>query len=150
MIGRNDIETMNIILNVVSKYLEVPVESILDTTRRRPVITARYLCIAFSRQYTMATLKDIAYFFNKKDHSVIVHAIQTHAYMIDFDKKYREIHENITTILGDDVESKIKMSAAYTLSKDGKLYGVFNRYKKALKCAQEMDANIVEIKHLIC
>jgi hypothetical protein len=150
MIGRNDLETMSIILDVVSRYLEVPKDSILDTTRRRSIISARYLCIAFSREYTRSTLKDIATFFNKKDHSVIVHAIQTHKDLIDFDKKYREICENIKGILGDDIESKLKMPAAYTLSKDGKFYGVFNRYKKALKCAQDMDAHIVEIKHLIC
>lgn len=150
MIGRNDMETMNMITDVVSDYLNVPKEFIFDTTRRRSVITARYLCIAFIREYTRSTLKDIADFFNKKDHSVIVHAVQTHKDLLDFDKKYMEICQNIRELFDDNVESKVKMAAAYTIQKDGKFYGVFSRYKKALKCAQEMDATIVEIKHLTC
>jgi hypothetical protein len=150
MIGRNDMETMNMITDVVSDYLNVPKEFIFDTTRRRSVITARYLCIAFIREYTRSTLKDIADFFNKKDHSVIVHAVQTHKDLLDFDKKYMEICQNIKDMFDDNLESKVKMPAAYTLQKDGKFYGVFTRYKKALKCAQDIDAHIVEIKHLIC
>ncbi|NBW16765.1 MAG: hypothetical protein EBR82_53185 [Caulobacteraceae bacterium] len=145
MTSKKDIETMVYITDVVTNYIGIPKEFLFEKSKKRTIVTPRTLCMAFSREYTRATLKDIAKFYNKKDHSTVIHAIDNHRYLLDYDRKYSEICENLKELFNKNLQKKTRMAEAYTLKKGDKFFGIFNQYKKAVKIAEEILAEVVEI-----
>lgn len=58
----------------VSKHLNIRLNDIRSSSRRRYVVRARGIAIYLCRQYTTSSFGDIGHYFGKRDHSTAIHA----------------------------------------------------------------------------
>lgn len=69
------------IRDLVSRYLEIPVNEIVSKSREAHRVYARQLCYLLMRKYNGESLKNIGYFMrsgNKRfEHTTIIHGIRT-------------------------------------------------------------------------
>lgn len=61
----------------VGDYFGVSVEMIKAKTRKKEIVIARQIAMYFAKEYTGFSLKSIGYHFGGRDHSTVIHAIQT-------------------------------------------------------------------------
>lgn len=68
----------------VSDYFGLTVEDLKAKTRKKEIVTARQIAMYFAKEYTGFSLKSIGYHFGGRDHSTVIHAIQTvNEYMME-------------------------------------------------------------------
>ncbi len=84
----------------VSEYFGLTVDDLKAKTRKREIVTARQIAMYFAKEYTGFSLKSIGYHFGGRDHSTVIHAIQT---VNDFMMEKRELKMCI-----DDIDKKLK------------------------------------------
>ncbi|MEM6335328.1 MAG: helix-turn-helix domain-containing protein, partial [Bacteroidota bacterium] len=91
LIRRPQVElTIGEIQRVVSEYLNVPEDLIRARTRKREVAQARQISMYFCKKLTKHSLKTIGLHFGGRDHSTVIHAIQTVENMNETDKDFAE------------------------------------------------------------
>lgn len=61
----------------VGDYFGVSVEMLKSKTRKKEIVIARQIAMYFAKEYTGFSLKSIGYHFGGRDHSTVIHAIQT-------------------------------------------------------------------------
>ncbi len=76
------------IMKFVSEYFSVTIEQMKDKTRKREIVVARQVSMYFAKEYTNMSLKSIGSNFGNRDHSTVIHAIQSVNDLIDTDKKF--------------------------------------------------------------
>lgn len=91
------------IQKTVSDYFRVPQEDLKAKTRKKEIVIARQVAMFFSKDYTNHSLKSIGYHFGGRDHSTVIHAVQSVNDMIDTDSKFRYSI--------DELKKKIKIRA---------------------------------------
>ena len=69
--------TIDYIQKVVCDYLDLPVETIQDTSRKREVVQARQLSMYFAKKITKSSLAVIGMQCGNKDHATVLHACKT-------------------------------------------------------------------------
>jgi chromosomal replication initiator protein len=85
----------------VSEYFGLTVDDLKAKTRKKEIVTARQIAMYFAKEYTGYSLKSIGYHFGGRDHSTVIHAIQTvseymmekkelRLYIEDIDKKFKK------------------------------------------------------------
>lgn len=80
------------IMNVVADFYNVDVDLLADKTRKRPIVAARHVAMYFARELTNKSLSSIGLSFGGRDHSTVVHAIQTVNDRLDTEPEFqREI-----------------------------------------------------------
>ncbi len=87
-----DVETevnLDFIQKTVAEYFEVTVESLKAKTRKKEIVTARQVAMYFAKEFTSHSLKSIGYHFGGRDHSTVIHSVQTVSDLIDTDKKFK-------------------------------------------------------------
>lgn len=87
-----DVETevnLDFIQKTVSEYFEVTVEALKAKTRKKEIVTARQVAMYFAKEFTSHSLKSIGYHFGGRDHSTVIHSVQTVSDLIDTDKKFK-------------------------------------------------------------
>ena len=87
-----DVETevnLDFIQKTVAEYFEVSVESLKAKTRKKEIVTARQVAMYFAKEFTSHSLKSIGYHFGGRDHSTVIHSVQTVSDLIDTDKKFK-------------------------------------------------------------
>ncbi|MEQ8359110.1 MAG: chromosomal replication initiator protein DnaA [Cytophagales bacterium] len=97
-----DIETevgIDYIQKYISDYFKVSPESLRAKTRKKEIVIARQVAMYFAKEYTNHSLKVIGYHFGGRDHSTVIHAIQTVNDIMDTDKKFAETMKEIETNL---------------------------------------------------
>lgn len=97
-----DIETevgIDYIQKYISDYFKVSPESLRAKTRKKEIVIARQVAMYFAKEYTNHSLKVIGYHFGGRDHSTVIHAIQTVNDIMDTDKKFAETIKDIETNL---------------------------------------------------
>ena len=67
--------TINDIQKIVSEYYDISMKDLSSNRRLKNIVKARQICMYLSRQFTSASLIEIARVFNKKDHTTVLHAI---------------------------------------------------------------------------
>lgn len=77
------------IQKTVSDYFNVPQEDLKAKTRKKEIVIARQVAMYFSKDYTNHSLKSIGYHFGGRDHSTVIHAVQSVNDMLDTDAKFR-------------------------------------------------------------
>jgi chromosomal replication initiator protein len=102
----HDIDTevsIDYIQKTVSEYFHLKPEDLKDKTRKKEVVIARQLAMYFSKEYTNHSLKSIGYHFGGRDHSTVIHAVQTVNDMYDVDNRFRSSV--------DELKKKLKMKS---------------------------------------
>ena len=87
------------IQETVSKYFNISIEDMKDKARKKEIV-ARQVAMYFSKDFTNNSLKSIGFHFGGRDHSTVIHAVQSVNDMIDtdsiFKKNIDEINRRIT------------------------------------------------------
>ncbi len=89
------------IQKTVSDYFRVNQDDLKAKTRKKEIVIARQVAMYFSKDYTNHSLKSIGYHFGGRDHSTVIHALQSVNDMIDTDSKFR--------YSVDELKKKLKM-----------------------------------------
>lgn len=77
------------IQKTVSDYFNVIQDDLKAKTRKKEIVIARQVAMYFSKDYTNHSLKSIGYHFGGRDHSTVIHAVQSVNDMLDTDAKFR-------------------------------------------------------------
>ena len=77
------------IQKAVSEYFKVTIDELKDKTRKKEIVIARQLAMYFSKEYTNLSLKTIGYHFGGRDHSTVIHAVQSVNDMYDTDNTFK-------------------------------------------------------------
>ncbi len=93
------------IQKTVSDFFKVSQDDMKAKTRKKEIVIARQVAMFFSKDYTNHSLKSIGYHFGGRDHSTVIHAVQSVNDMIDTDSKFRYSI--------DELKKKLKMRVAY-------------------------------------
>lgn len=91
------------IQKAVSDYFRVTQDELKAKTRKKEIVIARQVAMYFSKDYTNHSLKSIGYHFGGRDHSTVIHALQSVNDMLDIDAKFR--------YSVDELKKKLKMRA---------------------------------------
>lgn len=83
--------TVEEIQRVVCEYLKIPEDLVRERTRKREVVQARQVAMYYSKQLTRHSLKTIGLHFGGRDHSTVIHAVQSVEDQIDTDPSFREM-----------------------------------------------------------
>jgi len=83
------------IQRVVCEYLRIPEDLVRARTRKREVVQARQTAMYFAKQLTKHSLKTIGLHFGGRDHSTVIHAVQSVEDQIDTEPQFRETVEAI-------------------------------------------------------
>jgi len=100
----HDIETevgIDYIQKTVSEYYKIDPSELKAKTRKKEIVIARQIAMYFSKEYTNHSLKSIGYHFGGRDHSTVIHAVQSVNDMIDTNNNFRSSIE--------DLKKKLKM-----------------------------------------
>ncbi len=93
-----DIESevgIDFIQKTVSDYFDVALDDLKAKTRKKEIVIARQTAMYFSKEYTNHSLKSIGYHFGGRDHSTVIHAVQSVNDMIDTDSKFKSSIEEL-------------------------------------------------------
>ncbi|MEQ8240702.1 MAG: chromosomal replication initiator protein DnaA [Cyclobacteriaceae bacterium] len=92
------------IQKTVSEYFSVNQDDLKAKTRKKEIVIARQVAMYFSKDYTNHSLKSIGNHFGGRDHSTVIHAVQSVNDMIDTNAKFR--------FSIDELKKKLKMRSA--------------------------------------
>ncbi|HAZ26732.1 MAG TPA: chromosomal replication initiator protein DnaA, partial [Algoriphagus sp.] len=87
-----DIETevgIDFIQKTVSEYYSINQDDLKAKTRKKEIVVARQVAMYLSKEFTNHSLKSIGYHFGGRDHSTVIHAVQTVNDMIETDSTFR-------------------------------------------------------------
>lgn len=99
-----DIETevgIDFIQKTVSDYFDIKLDDLKAKTRKKEIVTARQVAMYFSKEFTNHSLKSIGYHFGGRDHSTVIHAVQSVNDMIETDNTLKNAV--------DELKKKFKM-----------------------------------------
>jgi chromosomal replication initiator protein len=83
------------IIDVVTGHYNIKVADIKGKTRLREVVLPRQIAMYLTKEFTELSLKTIGYHFGGRDHSTVIHAIQT---INDLQNQDRDLMMNIKEI----------------------------------------------------
>ncbi|AGA76305.1 chromosomal replication initiator protein DnaA [Echinicola vietnamensis] len=87
-----DIETevgIDFIQKTVSDYYGIKLDDLKAKTRKKEIVVARQVAMYFSKEFTNHSLKSIGYHFGGRDHSTVIHAVQTVNDLMETDTSFR-------------------------------------------------------------
>ena len=76
-------------MKTVAEYFSVTLDQLKAKTRKKEIVMARQVAMYFAKEYTTQSLKSIGHHFGGRDHSTVIHSVQTVSDMIDTDKRFR-------------------------------------------------------------
>jgi chromosomal replication initiator protein len=94
----HDIDTevsIDYIQKTIAEYFKVDIVDIKGKIRKKEFVIPRQVAIFFSKLYTTHSLKVIGYHFGGRDHSTVIHAIQSVEDMIATDSRFKNSVEEI-------------------------------------------------------
>jgi chromosomal replication initiator protein len=83
------------IQQLVCEYFSIPEDLVRARTRKREVVQARQVAMYFSKLLTKHSLKTIGLKFGGRDHSTVIHGVQSVENQMETDPRFREIVEEI-------------------------------------------------------
>jgi len=86
--------TIDYIQKHISDHFNINIEELKDKTRKKDIVVPRQIAMYFAKEFTAFSLKAIGYHFGGRDHSTVIHAIQSVCDMMENNADMRN------TILG--------------------------------------------------
>ena len=78
--------TVDSILDAVTNHFEVNMTDLKSKSRKRETVFPRQVAMYLMKEFTNLPLKSIGYHFGGRDHSTVIHAVQTISDMLETDK----------------------------------------------------------------
>jgi chromosomal replication initiator protein len=94
----HDIESevgIDFIQKTISEHFAVKIDDLKAKTRKKEIVIARQVSMYFCKEHTNHSLKSIGYHFGGRDHSTVIHAVQSVNDMMHVDKRFREEMEEL-------------------------------------------------------
>ncbi|CAA6827234.1 MAG: Chromosomal replication initiator protein DnaA [uncultured Sulfurovum sp.] len=88
--------SINDIISVISKELNIKLSDITSKKRTRIVVRARRISIYLIRKLTSNSMPQIAVHFNMKDHTAVSHAMKKINEMLETDDNFKTLLEELT------------------------------------------------------
>lgn len=92
------------IQKTVAEYFRISVDKLKEKTRKKEIVMARQIAMYFAKEYTNHSLKSIGDHFGGRDHSTVIHAVQSVNDMYDTDNGFKKSL--------DELRKKLKLKAA--------------------------------------
>lgn len=96
--------TIETIQEVVGEHLSIGPDLMRAKTRKREIVQARQIAMYFAKDLTKHSLKSIGNHFGGRDHSTVIHALQTVNDLMATDKSFKksvnEIRKRLTMEIG--------------------------------------------------
>ncbi|SNC74946.1 chromosomal replication initiator protein DnaA [Hymenobacter gelipurpurascens] len=86
---------LDFIQKTCAEYFGVPLDLLKAKTRKKEVVTARQVAMYFAKEHTSHSLKSIGHHFGGRDHSTVIHSVQTVSDLIDSDKSFRSTIQDL-------------------------------------------------------
>lgn len=86
---------IDFIQKFVGENFGVTIEQMKDKTRKREIVIARQVAMYFAKEYTNMSLKSIGAHFGGRDHSTVIHALQSVSDLMDTDKKFNAFMQEL-------------------------------------------------------
>jgi chromosomal replication initiator protein len=87
--------SVDFIQKTISEYFHVSLEDMKGKTRKKEIVIARQVAMFFAKEYTNHSLKAIGYHFGGRDHSTVIHAVQTVNDSMEVDSRFQGTMEEI-------------------------------------------------------
>ena len=87
--------SIDYIQKVICDHFELPVDKIHSNTRRREIVIARQLAMFFAKKHTKNSLASIGAQCGKRDHATVLHACKTIQNLIETDKAFKSVVEEL-------------------------------------------------------
>ncbi len=87
------------IKKTVGSYFKLSEENLVSKTRKREIVQARQIAMYFAREMTKTSLASIGAQIGNKDHATVLHACRTVENLMETDKKFHYIIEELRAIL---------------------------------------------------
>lgn len=84
------------IISVVTEQYQVRIADLKSKSRLRNIVIPRQVAMYLAKELTNLSLKSIGYHFGGRDHSTVIHAIQTVNDLMDTDK---EVKQTVTKLM---------------------------------------------------
>lgn len=91
--------SIDLIQKTVSDYFNIPQEKLKEKVRKREIVQARQISMYFAKEFTKQSLKSIGLHFGGRDHSTVIHAVQTVNDLLSWDRDLRKHVEDIRKVL---------------------------------------------------
>lgn len=88
IVGNKFRVTSSEVIEKVSEFLQIPVPAIKCKSRRRNLVEARMICYHIMYNYSGLTLTQIGRLFGNRDHTTILHALQSYNDWMFSDKAF--------------------------------------------------------------
>ena len=88
------------IQDLVADYFEVTVADLKSKSRKKELVYPRQVAMYFAKEFTNLSLKSIGYHFGGRDHSTVIHAIQTISDLMEQDEAVKETIQKIRSNFG--------------------------------------------------
>ncbi len=89
--------SVDFIQQTVCNYFGLDIDSLQSKTRKREIVQARQVAMYFSKSLTNSSLSCIGTKIGKKDHATVLHACKTVNNMIETDKEFKSVIQEIET-----------------------------------------------------
>lgn len=83
------------IQEIVSDYYDVSIADLKGKSRKKELVYPRQVAMYFAKELTDLSLKSIGYHFGGRDHSTVIHAIQTISDLMEQDDSVKEAVQKI-------------------------------------------------------
>lgn len=83
------------IQEIVSDYYDVSIADLKGKSRKKELVYPRQVAMYFAKELTDLSLKSIGYHFGGRDHSTVIHAIQTISDLMEQDGSVKEAVQKI-------------------------------------------------------
>jgi chromosomal replication initiator protein len=97
LIERRSSISIDDVLQLVSKELNIKISDIKSKKRTRIVVRARRISIYLARNLTPNSMPQIAVYFGMKDHTTVSHAIKKILELAKVDKNFKELIDRLST-----------------------------------------------------
>jgi chromosomal replication initiator protein len=97
--------TIDSIQKIVGDHFSVEVEMMKAKSRKREIVQARQIAMFFAKELTRHSLKTIGLYFGGRDHSTVIHALQTVNDLISTDKTIKQSISDIRKRLTMEYDS---------------------------------------------
>lgn len=82
--------TIETVQKAVGEFFNLNVDTLKASSRKREVVQARQLAMFFAKELTNQSLKTIGLHFGGRDHSTVIHSLQTVSNLMETDKEFQK------------------------------------------------------------
>lgn len=87
--------SIDTIQKLVCEYFQISQEKLKEQTRKREYVQARQIAMYFCKEFTKSSLKTIGLHFGGRDHSTVIHALNTVNDLTCTDKEFKRYIEEL-------------------------------------------------------